>query len=154
MTAPQAAGVIHSDFEKGFIRAETVSIFAYSEHELMKPGNWKLQLSTTISLAFSCFGSGCIWRFCHSWLSSRSKRERTCEFLPDVHWLSFWYLLLTRGILCFCSWDQREKSTLSKKEMWCFSASTYNRTLRWDLSQSQNIVFISIEYHWYWFCRI
>lgn len=25
MTAPQAAGVIHSDFEKGFIRAETVS---------------------------------------------------------------------------------------------------------------------------------
>ncbi|KAF6166188.1 hypothetical protein GIB67_023898 [Kingdonia uniflora] len=26
MTAPQAAGVIHSDFEKGFIRAETVRI--------------------------------------------------------------------------------------------------------------------------------
>uniref|UniRef100_A0A2P2J948 Obg-like ATPase 1 n=1 Tax=Rhizophora mucronata TaxID=61149 RepID=A0A2P2J948_RHIMU len=26
MTAPKAAGVIHSDFEKGFIRAETVSI--------------------------------------------------------------------------------------------------------------------------------
>lgn len=25
MTAPQAAGVIHSDFEKGFIRAETVN---------------------------------------------------------------------------------------------------------------------------------
>lgn len=25
MTAPEAAGVIHSDFEKGFIRAETVS---------------------------------------------------------------------------------------------------------------------------------
>jgi hypothetical protein len=25
MTAPQAAGVIHSDFQKGFIRAETVS---------------------------------------------------------------------------------------------------------------------------------
>lgn len=25
MTAPQAAGVIHSDFEKGFIRAETVA---------------------------------------------------------------------------------------------------------------------------------
>jgi ribosome-binding ATPase YchF (GTP1/OBG family) len=25
MTAPQAAGVIHSDFEKGFIRAETIS---------------------------------------------------------------------------------------------------------------------------------
>nr|VDC70904.1 unnamed protein product [Brassica rapa] len=29
MTAPQAAGVIHSDFEKGFIRAETVSIFYF-----------------------------------------------------------------------------------------------------------------------------
>jgi ribosome-binding ATPase YchF (GTP1/OBG family) len=25
MTAPQAAGVIHSDFEKGFIRAETMN---------------------------------------------------------------------------------------------------------------------------------
>ena len=25
MTAPQAAGVIHSDFEKGFIRAETIA---------------------------------------------------------------------------------------------------------------------------------
>ena len=25
MTAPQAAGVIHTDFEKGFIRAETVA---------------------------------------------------------------------------------------------------------------------------------
>ncbi|XP_057853940.1 uncharacterized protein LOC131063956 isoform X1 [Cryptomeria japonica] len=29
MTAPQAAGVIHSDFEKGFIRAETVSYTDY-----------------------------------------------------------------------------------------------------------------------------
>jgi ribosome-binding ATPase YchF (GTP1/OBG family) len=25
MTAPQAAGVIHTDFERGFIRAQTVS---------------------------------------------------------------------------------------------------------------------------------
>lgn len=25
MTAPQCAGIIHSDFERGFIRAETVS---------------------------------------------------------------------------------------------------------------------------------
>jgi ribosome-binding ATPase YchF (GTP1/OBG family) len=25
MTAPQAAGVIHTDFEKGFIRAETIA---------------------------------------------------------------------------------------------------------------------------------
>lgn len=30
MTAPQAAGVIHSDFEKGFIRAETVRIIVRS----------------------------------------------------------------------------------------------------------------------------
>jgi ribosome-binding ATPase len=29
MTAPQAAGVIHSDFEKGFIRAETI---AYNDY--------------------------------------------------------------------------------------------------------------------------
>ncbi|MBE7638082.1 redox-regulated ATPase YchF [Sneathiella sp. P13V-1] len=30
--APQAAGVIHTDFEKGFIRAETTSYDAYVEH--------------------------------------------------------------------------------------------------------------------------
>jgi ribosome-binding ATPase YchF (GTP1/OBG family) len=29
MTAPQAAGVIHSDFERGFIRAETVGYNDY-----------------------------------------------------------------------------------------------------------------------------
>ena len=32
MTAPQAAGVIHTDFEKGFIRAETVSFKDLVEH--------------------------------------------------------------------------------------------------------------------------
>jgi GTP-binding protein YchF len=31
-TAPQAAGVIHTDFEKGFIRAETVSFDDYVKH--------------------------------------------------------------------------------------------------------------------------
>ena len=31
-TAPQAAGVIHTDFEKGFIRAETVSYDDYIKH--------------------------------------------------------------------------------------------------------------------------
>ena len=31
MTAPQAAAVIHSDFEKGFIRAETVAYDAFAE---------------------------------------------------------------------------------------------------------------------------
>ena len=30
-TAPQAAGVIHSDFERGFIRAETVSYNQYTQ---------------------------------------------------------------------------------------------------------------------------
>lgn len=34
MTAPQAAGVIHSDFEKGFIRAETVSLISYWNTDL------------------------------------------------------------------------------------------------------------------------
>ncbi len=33
MSAPQAAGVIHTDFEKGFIRAETIS---YSDLERLK----------------------------------------------------------------------------------------------------------------------
>jgi ribosome-binding ATPase YchF (GTP1/OBG family) len=34
--APEAAGVIHSDFEKGFIRAETVSY-----QEFVRVGGWK-----------------------------------------------------------------------------------------------------------------
>ena len=33
MTAPQAAGVIHSDFEKGFIRAEVISINDFIEYK-------------------------------------------------------------------------------------------------------------------------
>lgn len=32
MTAPQAAGVIHSDFEKGFIRAETIAFNDFIKH--------------------------------------------------------------------------------------------------------------------------
>lgn len=32
-TAPQAAGVIHTDFEKGFIRAETISYEDYKAHQ-------------------------------------------------------------------------------------------------------------------------
>ncbi len=32
-TAPQAAGVIHTDFEKGFIRAETISYADFIEHK-------------------------------------------------------------------------------------------------------------------------
>ncbi|NNK64368.1 MAG: redox-regulated ATPase YchF [Gemmatimonadetes bacterium] len=35
-TAPQAAGVIHSDFERGFIRAETIAFDTYR-----KVGSWK-----------------------------------------------------------------------------------------------------------------
>jgi ribosome-binding ATPase len=32
-TAPQAAGVIHTDFEKGFIRAETIAFDDYVRHK-------------------------------------------------------------------------------------------------------------------------
>ena len=32
-TAPQAAGVIHTDFEKGFIRAEVISYTDYDSYE-------------------------------------------------------------------------------------------------------------------------
>ena len=32
-TAPQAAGVIHTDFEKGFIRAETMAYDDFIEHK-------------------------------------------------------------------------------------------------------------------------
>lgn len=32
-TAPQAAGVIHTDFEKGFIRAQVIAYADYIEHQ-------------------------------------------------------------------------------------------------------------------------
>lgn len=41
MVAPQAAGVIHSDFERGFIRAETVSYDALVEHGSMNAAKEK-----------------------------------------------------------------------------------------------------------------
>ncbi|PAU80027.1 redox-regulated ATPase YchF [Halovibrio salipaludis] len=46
-TAPQAAGVIHTDFERGFIRAEVVSyddFIAYNgEHGAKEAGKWRLE---------------------------------------------------------------------------------------------------------------
>lgn len=36
MKAPQAAGVIHSDFERGFIRAETISFADYDHYQTMQ----------------------------------------------------------------------------------------------------------------------
>lgn len=47
MKAPECAGVIHSDFEKGFIRAETISysdlIFAGSEAKAKEQGKFRLE---------------------------------------------------------------------------------------------------------------
>ncbi|GGX72839.1 redox-regulated ATPase YchF [Saccharospirillum salsuginis] len=46
-TAPQAAGVIHTDFEKGFIRAETVSYDDYVQYNgeagAKEAGKWRLE---------------------------------------------------------------------------------------------------------------
>ncbi|AOE50528.1 redox-regulated ATPase YchF [Kangiella sediminilitoris] len=46
-TAPQAAGVIHTDFEKGFIRAEVVSYDDYIGHNgesgAKEAGKWRLE---------------------------------------------------------------------------------------------------------------
>lgn len=46
-TAPQAAGVIHTDFEKGFIRAEVVSYADFveynGEHGAKEAGKWRLE---------------------------------------------------------------------------------------------------------------
>ena len=46
-TAPKAAGVIHSDFEKGFIRAEVVGYEDYllgnGEAGAKESGNWRLE---------------------------------------------------------------------------------------------------------------
>ena len=47
LNAPQAAGKIHSDFEKGFIRAEVVSfddfVTAGGEHKAREAGKWRLE---------------------------------------------------------------------------------------------------------------
>jgi len=46
-TAPQGAGVIHTDFEKGFIRAEVVGYDAFVEHQgesgAKEAGKWRLE---------------------------------------------------------------------------------------------------------------
>jgi len=46
-TAPQAAGVIHTDFEKGFIRAEIVGFNDYIENKgengAKDAGKWRLE---------------------------------------------------------------------------------------------------------------
>lgn len=46
-TAPQAAGVIHSDFEKGFIRAEVIGYEDYVKHHgeagAKEAGKWRLE---------------------------------------------------------------------------------------------------------------
>jgi len=46
-TAPQAAGTIHTDFEKGFIRAEVVAyadfIKHHGEHGAKEAGKWRLE---------------------------------------------------------------------------------------------------------------
>jgi GTP-binding protein YchF len=49
-TAPQAAGVIHTDFEKGFIRAEVIAYEDYVEHKgeqgAKDAGRWRLEGKT------------------------------------------------------------------------------------------------------------
>ncbi|RMD71897.1 MAG: redox-regulated ATPase YchF [Gammaproteobacteria bacterium] len=46
-TAPQAAGIIHSDFQKGFIRAEVVAFEDFiryrGEHGAKEAGRWRLE---------------------------------------------------------------------------------------------------------------
>jgi len=46
-TAPQAAGKIHTDFEKGFIRAEVIAFHDYIEHGgeqgCKEHGKWRLE---------------------------------------------------------------------------------------------------------------
>ena len=46
-TAPQAAGVIHTDFEKGFIRAEVISYADFIEYKgesgAKEAGKWRLE---------------------------------------------------------------------------------------------------------------
>lgn len=64
MTAPQAAGVIHSDFERGFIRAETVMVNntntgSFYEHcsscLYILPSNYKGGKSEYVLVSYSLF---------------------------------------------------------------------------------------------------
>ena len=47
MTAPEAAGVIHSDLERGFIRAEVMSFDDFyalgSEHAVKEAGRFRVE---------------------------------------------------------------------------------------------------------------
>jgi GTP-binding protein YchF len=51
-SAPQAAGVIHTDFEKGFIRAEVIAYDDYIQHNgesgAKEAGKWRLEGKTYI----------------------------------------------------------------------------------------------------------
>jgi len=51
-TAPQAAGVIHTDFERGFIRSETYSVADIQEHgniaEIRAAGKLRVEGKTYI----------------------------------------------------------------------------------------------------------
>ncbi len=46
-TAPEAAGVIHTDFEKGFIRAEVIAYADYIQYQgesgAKEAGKWRLE---------------------------------------------------------------------------------------------------------------
>lgn len=52
-TAPQAAGVIHTDFERGFIRAEVIAYADYIAHGgeqgAREAGKWRLEGRSTLS---------------------------------------------------------------------------------------------------------
>ena len=52
-TAPQAAGVIHTDFEKGFIRAEVIAYDDFIAHNgeagAKEAGKWRLEGKTYLT---------------------------------------------------------------------------------------------------------
>src|SRR3546814_2899333 len=53
-TGPQAAGVIHTDFEKGFIRAEVISYADYIQYKRSEEHTSELQSLMRISYAVFC----------------------------------------------------------------------------------------------------
>lgn len=146
MTAPQAAGVIHSDFEKGFIRAETVSIF-FLFPLLYSNLYYCSRTSFQLSFVFFFFRLHMTILSLLALLPQQEIKDLWVSSLLSINWAQYiiWFSLPTQEFsletFFLCSWDQRVKSTLLKKEMWCFSASTYNRTLRSQSLCSRNIAF-------------
>eukprot|EP00173_Palmaria_palmata_P001532 Plantae.Rhodophyta-Palmaria_palmata.ctg18673.p2 GENE.Plantae.Rhodophyta-Palmaria_palmata.ctg18673~~Plantae.Rhodophyta-Palmaria_palmata.ctg18673.p2 ORF type:complete len:107 (-),score=17.38 Plantae.Rhodophyta-Palmaria_palmata.ctg18673:29-349(-) len=106
MKAPQAAGVIHGDFERGFIRAETLSyddlVAAGSEKAAKEKGRMRSEGKDYVvqeaCLAHRCVGRTtleecCLWRG-HAAVTLRLDARCGIWYVKRRFGLSFWEAVL------------------------------------------------------------